>query len=205
MWKGILFKLLDENTGFPEQFFTPTPYRIDTENKIVGNMEGISLLEMLETIKSDFRQLKNIADTIRTSTLDEWAGINSDRPDRNGLVHGGDILGDISIISRMDTAGTKETQIWKEVFRKNYGVSFSTCTNSNRIRQADDRLIEIFNIYANTNVLHRWERPEVTDTVKKIQSCCWKILEAWSTKGSDIFEDPSILDNYKTAATLHHS
>lgn len=200
----------------------------------MGNMEGMSLLQTLETIKSDFRkqettlermqsdlcqqdttlervqsdirQLKTTSHTIRASTLDEWAGINSDCIDRNGFMHGGNILGDISIISHMDTIDPdiKKTQIWKDVFRKNYGVSFSTCANSNGLRQADDRLIEIFNIYANTNVLHRWKRPEATDTTQKIQSCGLKIIIAWFTKGNNIFEDPSTLDHYKTAVGLHY-
>lgn len=59
----------------------------------MGNMEGPSLFETLENltetveaIKSDLRQREITAHTIRASTLDEWAGINSDPTDRNGFV-----------------------------------------------------------------------------------------------------------------------
>lgn len=106
----------------------------------------MSILDTLETIKSDLHQRETAAHTIRASALDGWAGINSDRTDRNGFVHGGDILGDISIISHTDAADTEKALIWKGVFRRNYYVSFSTCTNSNRLGQADERLVGIFNI-----------------------------------------------------------
>lgn len=91
------------------------------------------------------------------------------------------------------------------LFKANYGASFSTCSNSDHLRRADERLIEIFNIYANTNDLYRQKSSEAIDIVKKVQSCCLKILEAWLTESNDIFKEPSTLDHYKTAVTLHYS
>lgn len=199
------FQVAGRRYEFIEQLFTPIPCIIDHENQLVGNKEGMSILATLKTIKSDLHQREIAAHTIRASALDGWAGINSDRTDRNGFVHGGDILGDISIISLMDTVDTEKALIWKGVFRRNYYVSFTTCTTSNRLGQADERLVEIFNIYANTQVLHRLKRPEAADTVTKVQSCCLKIFEASLTNGNDIFENPFFLGPYKTAVALHYS
>lgn len=177
-----------------DNLFTPVEIQLDKDKKVIGNYEGMALLEQLDHLKGEFNSLR--ADnsslqvelnslradhssrmqplhSIRAQILDEWSGFTPESPDdlrlgRNAAAHGGNILEDYHIIKQIKKRNSQRATAWIEAFSRQYGVRYSNCS---LIEKWPGEVAEIYDIVVNVNVLDRWasrekEWKEIIDSCK---------------------------------------
>ncbi|KAB8208600.1 hypothetical protein BDV34DRAFT_222282 [Aspergillus parasiticus] len=154
---------------------------MDVPTKALSNPLGHDLLAGFRQIKQSVDKLKEKVDglkrrvapyrEIRKSILNtglSTTGLPQSQR-RNEAAHGGNIKEDYFLI--MEEKDRDVTDKWRRAFKDIYG--FQLTSLEDRLLTARDKVVEVFNMYGNCRVLHRWKgydevKQEVLDKCHKL-------------------------------------
>ncbi|KAJ5406116.1 hypothetical protein N7465_007400 [Penicillium sp. CMV-2018d] len=174
---------------------------IDTSKSRIGNPEGHALLSRLDSIANDIKDLQGRATrserllersdrlldsllVVRHGVLDEWAGqprVQDEVQERNGVAHGGCIIMDIEVILSMFQDEPERATRWEEAFLTHYGVSWQKVASSKNDLKAGSRMAKIFDIYADSKSLHRYQKGHNTQRKDEVVRLCEEWIAKWKS------------------------
>ncbi|OQE91148.1 hypothetical protein PENNAL_c0010G05100 [Penicillium nalgiovense] len=160
----------------------------DTSKSRIGNPEGLALLSRLDSFGNQIKDIQKRMErpdrlldfvlVLRHGILDEWVGQPRD-PDevqeRNAVAHES-IAMDIEAILLMFQVQPERASRWEKAF-STYYRDFWPEVASNTLKTGS-RIATIFNIYANSKCLYRYQKGCNTQRKDQVMALC----EQWVTK-----------------------
>ncbi|KAE8346490.1 hypothetical protein BDV24DRAFT_158722 [Aspergillus arachidicola] len=132
------------------------------------------LKEKVDGLKRRVAPYREIRKSILKTGLSTTGLPQSQR--RNEVTHGGNIKEDYFLI--MEEENREVTDKWRRAFNDIYG--FQLASLEDRLLTAPNKVVEVFNMYGNCRVLHRWKGHH--DVKREVLDKCHKLLVPWVTK-----------------------